>query len=248
MNQEFSLNYSNNIYIYDDSFNSFLKLINYLLKFKIVPYDIKSNSRYEPNLIDNKISPTLNNEVVNIPSKIKSIIWYAFLSEKNNIEINIYKFIKYYFKYKDNVIYYRNIDCINEVMNVSNYVRHEAHKLKGFLRFKKMDRFYYAEISPTNNVISILSNHFKLRLSNEYWIIKDKKRKIYAVYDLNKIKYIKEDNIIKLNLSKTNDNYEMLWKTFFNTISIKERKNLKVQMNFMPKKYWNDILEMEDKI
>lgn len=33
---------------------------------------------------------------------------------------------------------------------------------------------------------------------------------------------------------------------FFKTIGINERKNKKVQINFMPKKYWEYIIEMED--
>ena len=36
-----------------------------------------------------------------------------------------------------------------------------------------------------------------------------------------------------------------LWKSFFKTIGINERKNKKVQINFMPKKYWEYIIEME---
>ena len=41
-------------------------------------------------------------------------------------------------------------------------------------------------------------------------------------------------------------NMEELWKSFFKTIAIKERVNKKCQQNFMPKKYWKNILEMED--
>ena len=39
-----------------------------------------------------------------------------------------------------------------------------------------------------------------------------------------------------------------LWKSFFNSIGIKERNNYKVQRNFMPKKYWKYITEMEDNL
>ena len=39
---------------------------------------------------------------------------------------------------------------------------------------------------------------------------------------------------------------EELWKSFFKTVAIKERLNKKCQQNFMPKKYWKNILEMED--
>ena len=41
---------------------------------------------------------------------------------------------------------------------------------------------------------------------------------------------------------------EELWRVFFQTIAIKERKNLRCQQSFMPKKYWQDMLEMEDKV
>ena len=63
-------------------------------------------------------------------------------------------------------------------------------------------------------------------------------------FDIN---FLKKD-IIKLNLELSNDELfcENLWKEFFNTIGIKERKNLKCQMNFMPKKYWKNIIEMEN--
>ena len=37
-----------------------------------------------------------------------------------------------------------------------------------------------------------------------------------------------------------------LWKTFYKTVAIKERKNERCRMNFMPKKYWKYIIELED--
>lgn len=76
------------------------------------------------------------------------------------------------------------------------------------------------------------------------------KRKIYLIHYNKKIIYLYEKDIIKLNLTlgKSEEYIESLWKTFHKTIAIKERKNLKTQMNFMPKKYWNNIIEMEDKI
>ena len=42
------------------------------------------------------------------------------------------------------------------------------------------------------------------------------------------------------------DEIEDLWKSFYNTIGIKERKNDRCRMNFMPKKYWKYILEVEN--
>ena len=95
----------------------------------------------------------------------------------------------------------------------------------------------------------MLANHFSKRLKNEYWIIKDINRNTYAIYNLDKIMYLTNKEVLKLNIiiDKSELEYEELWKSFFNTIAIKERNNLRCQISFMPKKYWKCIIEMEDK-
>ena len=245
----------NKIYLYDGSFKALLILVFNLIKFKKIPLDIKSENEYEANLIDEPVyvnvkltSKTINNVIKILPSNIYLRIYYVYLSNNKNKEMIIYEFLKNFMIYKESIINRRNIDSVNELIRISKYVGSEAHKLKGFLRFKKMKDFYYASINPTNSVISILANHFKRRLSNENWIINDTNRGIYAIYDKNKITYLKKEDILKLNLELSSDEmfYEKLWKEFFNTIGIKERQNLKCQMNFMPKKYWKNIIEMEN--
>ena len=242
----------NKVYLYDGNFYSLLSLILTLLKFKKEPLDIKSEDDYEPNLLDEPIFFKIDKKesVNNIEPDLIFRIYYVYLSNNNNKEMIIYNFVKEYFIHGKDVIYRRNIESVNQVIKISNYVSREGHKLKGFLRFKKMKDFYFAKIEPTNNVLPILVNHFKKRLSNESWIIHDSKRDIYALYDTKKVVYLNKDDVINLNLKFSNDEemYEDLWKTFFNTIGIKERENKKCQMNFMPKKYWNNIIEMENKI
>ena len=138
---------------------------------------------------------------------------------------------------------------IIETLRISRYVGHEAHKLTGFLRFKEIDQNYlYAEMEPENNIIFLISKHFQKRLANESWIIRDVKRNLISIYNQNIFTIYKEDEIKLLNLkiSKQEKDMQNLWKTFYQTVSIKERKNEKCQMNFMPKKYWKYIIEMSD--
>ena len=47
-------------------------------------------------------------------------------------------------------------------------------------------------------------------------------------------------------LSEEENIYSKLWKNYFNNISIPERENKKLQMKFVPKKYWNFLNEMEE--
>ena len=245
----------NTVYIYNNSFTALISLIVELLKMHQQPGNIK-NENYNKTLFDNIVYLKIENERKNIEQLKKCInsniirnIYYVFLSEEEDKELLIYNFIKYSIKLKNKVFFYRNIDCINKTIIITRRVANEAHKLKGFLRFKTTNNnFLYAKINPTNNIISILSNHFAKRLNNEVWIINDEKRKIYSIYYNHHIYYLNENDILYLNIKENNEEllFKDLWKTFHKTIAIKERKNYKCQRNFMPKKYWKNMLEMEN--
>ena len=248
----------NNIYIYDGGFISYISLVVELLKRNIIPDDIKLVDSYQNSLFDNEIYIKIESEKDNIELIKKKLskealycIYNVFLSNNKNKEMIIYDFLINYFKYKNKVFGMIRINSVNESIKISKYVREEAHKLKGFLRFKKMkNNFYYGEISPTNNVIGILANHFSKRLKEENWIIKDTDRGIYAIYDKKKVIYLTKDEVISLNLesSDSEELIEDLWKTFHKTVAIPSRENKRCQQNFMPKKYWKNMLEMEDTI
>ena len=248
----------NNIYIYDGGFISFISLVVELFKRKIIPDDIKLADSYEIGLFDKEVILKVESEKQNIELIKKKLskealycIYNVFLSNNKNKEMIIYDFLINYFKYNNKVFGMIRIASVNESIKISKYVREETHKLKGFLRFKKMkNNFYYGEISPTNNVIGFLSNHFRKRLKEDCWIIKDTNRGIYAIYDKKKVIYLTNDEVISLNLesSDSEELIEDLWKTFHKTVAIASRENRRCQQNFMPKKYWKNMLEMEDEI
>lgn len=247
---------NNYIYLYDGSLIELLNLISNLLKENKYPINIKNEKEYEPNLIDTAIhlNTSLRKNIYQeweekTSKSILQIIYYIHLSTDKNKELIIYYFLKNALKYKDKVKYMRNLNCVNKALKITHYVFGEAHRMKGFLRFKEMKNgFLYAKMSPENNIIGLLSNHFKKRLAKENWMIKDEKRNIYAIYDTKKVYYLSEEQIIKLNLDVSEEelNIEDLWKTFFKTISIKERTNKRAQRNFMPLKYRKYMLETEE--
>ena len=247
----------NNIYVYDGGFITFIALVVELFKNKITPDDIKLINSYDKGLFDNEIYIRVENESENIEliktkltKEVSYCIYNVYLSDNKNKEMIIYDFLLNYFKYGRTIFGRRNIDSVNESIKIAKYVRGEAHKLKGFLRFSKMkNNFYYAKFESTNNVIGILANHFRKRLMGENFIIHDTKRGIYAIYDRKKILYLTNNEIVDLNLEKDNEeSIEDLWKTFYKTIGIKERENKRCRQNFMPKKYWKNMLEVEDEL
>lgn len=244
-----------NIYVYDGSFSGLFVLIKYLFQNSIFPLDIKSTD-YNFSLFDNPINLNLTNNDDIIMEFIKKTNVYFFntcfniyLSNDNNKEIILFKFFLCFIKYGNNTFYMRKFDSINKALKIDQYVRRENHKFKGFVRFKELKNgILYAEISPENNIIFILAKHFKQRLKKEKWIIKDVKRNIVCYCD-GHINFYDGNTInISLDLNINENEYVDMWKSFYDTIGIKERKNERCRMNFMPKKYWKYIVEMSDKI
>lgn len=235
----------NRVFLYDGTFPNLLSLIKYLIDNKIKPDNICKEDYTNISLFDELINLKIKNKYVSLNKEVLNIVYKVFLSNDLNKELIIYYFILNSYKYKD-ILLRRNLKCVVKALDISKYVSRENHKFKGFTRFKDYGTFLYADINPTNNILPLLMNHFNKRLQNEYFIIKDVNRNLLGIYDKNKY-YLVDGNNYKVNISKENDNITDLWKVFFSSIAIKERTNLRNQMNLMPKKYWQYIIEMSDK-
>lgn len=46
-------------------------------------------------------------------------------------------------------------------------------------------------------------------------------------------------------LNNSNDEFELLWKTFYNSVNIKERENSRLQKMYMPTRYWHNLIEVK---
>ncbi len=245
------------VYLYDGSFVGLLNLIMELIKMNERPYNIK-DELYSSSLFETLINfdipwddNILKNMRLSFGKYALDVIYYVFLSEENNKELIIYYFVLNALKFHKNIVYRRDLKCVSEALRISQYFIHEGHKMKGFLRFKELEnKVLYAEIEPTNDVILLVSDHFKRRLCNEYWIIRDVKRGLLSIYNKKKYIVILEENFTfnTLTLSEEEKEMESLWKVFYKTIGIDARRNDRCRRNFMPKKYWKYILEVEDEL
>ncbi|MGV8982591.1 TIGR03915 family putative DNA repair protein [Clostridium sp.] len=240
-------------YIYDGSFDGFLSVIHACYYNKI-PDGIDSESRYNFNLLyEDVIIETdmvkSNKVYMAILGKISEDalihVYQAFLSEAQGIELKLFKYIKIGFKIGSKVNDLLTDESVNEVQKCSRKVGFEAHRFLGLVRFQEFNNILYAAIEPTYNILELIGNHFKARLTNEKWVIHDVKRKIGIVYENNE--WILRDLLFeKLESNEEQELfYQNLWKAFHKSIAIKERTNERLQMQFMPKKYWSNLTEMK---
>lgn len=245
---------SNKTYLYDGTFDGLLTIVFDCYVLKKLPLKIIAEDKYIPNILDNiekvitdynKSERIFNGIVKNISYDVLYNSYYAFLAEDNEKEINILKYLLYGFLVGPQIDTMLSIDFVFKVNSLRKKMLSEAHKLKGLLRFSKIgDNLFYSSIHPTHNVIENLGHHFIKRLPTQNFIIHDKNRNIAFLYNTKKYEIIDSSSIKIPNITEEEKLYQELWKAFFNTIAIKERTNKKLQMQFMPKKYWQDLTEI----
>ena len=123
-------------------------------------------------------------------------------------------------------------------------IRKEIHRFKGFLRFSECEGGgLYAHFEPDNDVSDLLVGHFKKRFSSDKFIIHDVKRNVIVVCDGKTHQRIALSGGITVTLSQGEKNFNSLWKTYFDSVSIKERKNTRQQDNYLPRRYRKNMTE-----
>ena len=244
----------NKVYLYDGTFDGFLTIVFNSYSQKTLPQKIYPNSEYIPNFLEHTIHIQTDYEKSkrvfmgiekNIGYDTLYNSYYAFLSNEKDKEIYLLKYLCDGFDIGPKINNRLTISYVFKVISMQKRVLAECHKLKGLLRFQEIGskKIYYASIHPDNNIIEPLSHHFIRRFPSQSFIIHDKNRNICLLYNGTEYKIIDAINLKIPSITSDEQKYQELWKTFFKTISIQERKNPRCQMQYMQKKYWKDLIE-----
>ncbi len=172
------------------------------------------------------------------------VVLYGYLYESPEYGSILFKFLKRAYKLGSNAIECLSDEAIFGLYKLYRSVARESHLMLGILRFAELDQnIFYAQYEPSYDLTGILAPHFAERLKDQLWVIHDTKRGIGGFYDGENWFLQEIDNHRDLVFSDAELKYQELWKRYFNHIAIPERKNLKGQMNFMPKRYWKFLTE-----
>lgn len=241
-------------YVYDGSFEGLMTAIYESYSKHEAPEKIMDNKNVQESLFDTNV--IINTDEIKARQMVSQIkehispvivrnIFYAFLSEQENIGTMIYDYINLAVIRGDRVYEHLSDDRVLNIYNTVRRVLGERHRMLGLIRFKKLkDDIYYSSIEPDYNISLLLAPHFVKRLSSQNWIIHDLKRKTAALY--NKKEWIItafEFNDTPI-LEEEERDYQTLWKQYFNSIAIQSKINPGLQKKNMPVRYWKYLIEM----
>lgn len=139
--------------------------------------------------------------------------------------------------------------CVYRIFELCRATSREAHHYLEFLRFSELENgVLFATIHPKDDVLPFIAEHFTDRLPQENFMIYDASHQIVAVHKSAK-NYIlagAEDlDFEKIKRYSGNElEYRQLWLAFFDHIAIEPRRNPKLQMQMIPKRFWADTPEL----
>ena len=144
------------------------------------------------------------------------------------------------------------------VTNTARRVLHEQLRMKQFMRFQKAkDGTYLGVVSPDNDVLPLIVDHFQDRFQDQPWLIYDARRRYGYNYDGKTVIRITFEDETTLPfslddgrlsddvLSDDDKTFQELWRTYFKAICIRERLNKKKQQSDMPRRYWKYMTEKQ---
>lgn len=242
-------------YLYDGTFNGYLTALFYAYTDKEHP-SIYKVTAYHPTLFtESKVIPyekdkseRVYNSIINkLSYKTFDNLYLCYLSEIPEAETLGLNYIKLCYTYGDSINLAKNNDLIRKVDLTCQRVWREVHRFYGFVRFKEIHSMvFYATIEPDFNILPLLMGHFKARFSDQYFIIHDPKRKCAIIYNKKEIflQYLSEEESLKLSRASIKDPFENLFKSYFESTTIKERSNPKQQRAYLPKRYHKHLVEL----
>lgn len=246
--------------LYDGSFDGLLTAVFEVFEYRYKDVEIISKEKFQQENMFSEI-----HEVITQPEKAGRVLkkleqnigksgihqlLKVFLSEDPELEPLILSAIRQSIQHPgENILQNYADDHILKISKIGKSVDRERHRMTAFVRFEKMqDGVFFAKIDPDLNVIPLIRKHFKDRYQDQKWMIYDIRRNYGILYDLKSCDFFYPEE--KINLQQYQEkfhdeeqNYQKLWQQYFVKTNIVERKNLKLHIQHVPKRYWKYLTE-----
>ena len=247
-----NLKTANIIFLYDGTLNGFFCVVFEAVYSNILPIDIIVEQDAIPSLFDSKKIVTDYNNALRVRKSITERISFRALELIENVylsclcqkEIRMLHFLLLGYDEGKKTCSMLGQEDVATLVAAEGRLMGEVHLLKGFVRFSDYDGVLAAVITPKNFVLPYLARHFVERYNTERFVIYDKTHNVALLYENKRPNIVRMDMVELPELSENEEELRSLWRSFYNTISIESRENPRCRMTHMPKRYWENMTEM----
>lgn len=251
------------IYIYDGSYEGLLTAIFTVFEHREFDIQLQLESDFQESLFEKAKNiqsdaikaRRVSDGLVKLFSKNGAVdFWRAFLAEDTNIHQVIFELIIAVFKTNSPTLLHNYGDeRVLLFHQTLRKVSRERHRMKAFVRFQKdSNGMYVAIIEPDFNVLPLIISFFRNRYADQQWLIYDNKRRYGIYYDRYSVTEVTlsleqstaiQKSVGNITLDADDNRYTLLWQSYFQSTNIEARKNLKLHLRHVPRRYWKYLPE-----
>ena len=240
-------------YEYDGSFNGLLCCIFDSYTRRETPVSIRTAEQGQLSLEPVHTVETVASHAKRITKSLQArtpralpLIQKAYLTCLPDKELYIYRLVQKLYREGPSFLKNPTDPVVYPLHTAVRHLAGELEKLRGFIRFSEFDGIYAAEIEPKNRVLPALRSHFCSRFADQPFLIYDRTHREILLYANGRWKISPLDSFTMARPGKTEAAYRKLWKTFYDTIAIRERNNPRCQRTHLPLRYRAVMTEFQN--
>lgn len=167
----------------------------------------------------------------------------VFLTDLEHKESLMLEFLRMGYRYGTRIMGMRTHQRTYPLFQAVRRLQKEGHLWKGFLRFKEQKGILVAKFRPKCHVLPLIADHFCTRYPQERFLILDETHHVALMYRPREAKLVAIEKACLVMQETDDSETEELWRLFYETIEIRERRNDRCRMAQMPKWYWENMTE-----
>jgi probable DNA metabolism protein len=247
--------------LYDGFFEGWLCAVFDVYEYRLQDVCIEMEERFNGNIFQKihrvNFDPQHSERVwkgleKKLSSEALAAVHRTFLSEIPGIENELLRYVQHAFSSEKSMEADFGHPAVLAVTQTAKKVWREKHRMEAFVRFQKTgDGLFYALIEPDYNVLPLIAAHFAQRYADQPWMIYDGKRKYGLYYNLHSVEQVSIEFSETVASGKSiapvydaeESVYQQLWQRYFSSVNIAARKNTKLHIKHMPRRYWKYLVE-----
>ena len=216
------------VYHYDGSYDGLMCCVFESFLNKELPAAIERKDEAKDTIFPIKEIETdkerANRVKRSIPQKIsleaKELIEECFMTDLNEKELHILCFMYLGFKYGSKVTSMYENEHVSAMKKSVQLLSREAHHMSGMIHFSDYGGIMMCRISPRNNILPLIADHFSDKYSGDTFMIYDKTHRSALIHKDGRTNIIDTRKIEPPELSPEESKYRGLWKRFFEMVEI----------------------------
>lgn len=137
--------------------------------------------------------------------------------------------------------------AVEPLMRLVRAVGNERHRMLQFLRFEHLENgVWLARCNPTASVVPLVMDWFSGRFNTQPFIVYDEAHNLAGVYEGREWYLVRTGELHVPDRAADEQLMQAAWKRFYRTVAVEARYNPELRRQFMPKRLWKNIVEMQE--